>query len=221
VLNRNLSERPIEYQAPYLGRLSYQDYKEERNEQSIDMWKMPYWRAMPDGELKTALSEWARAFNADVDWVKDIALHILEGWHVNTGWRETLKWRLGREWLITIPNEDFDFHFAPWEFEREPWLAYKELLEESIHKKVLAYEKSSRELALSHDLVRAPRQYSQENFDWFVLHEFVGEFYPVIARRFSQHLDPVTVRKGVKTAAKLLRWQHLRAPQHKPTRKTR
>jgi hypothetical protein len=177
--------------------------------------KMSSWAALPaNSELKPALSLWADSFHADVDWVMDEALRILEGWHVNPGWRETLEWRPVRAWLVTIPTEDFEFQ--GWVPEIETWLAYSDRFK----KEFLEYEKHTRTRAESHGLVRARRQYSPENFNWFVLRQFAGESSGTIARNLSQHLDPVTVRKGIRTAAKLLQWKHLRAPQHKPPGKT-
>jgi hypothetical protein len=215
--DRALSKLSTKDQAVNLGELPYRDYKRVRNAQSIDMWKVPYWSALPDSELKSALSRWADSFHADIDWVKDEALRILEGWHVNPGWRETLDWRPVRAWLITIPVEEF--HPGCWAPQMETWLAYNE----SLKKKLLEYEKRVREMAESHGLVRAQRKYSPRNFDWFVLYQFAELSFHEIADKWAEKdakgLDESTVSKGVKAAVELLGWQHLRSPQKKPNRK--
>jgi hypothetical protein len=71
-------------------------------------------------------------------------------------------------------------------------------------------------------LVRARRKYSPDNLEWFVVYQFAGMSSKIIADRVvaeGNDVDESTVLKGIKAAAKLIGWNHLR--QSRQNRKTR
>jgi hypothetical protein len=70
-------------------------------------------------------------------------------------------------------------------------------------------EKETRELAESMGLVQAQRKYGPDNLEWFVLYQFAGMTSTAIADRYvtkGKTLDESKVLKGIKAAAKLIRW---------------
>jgi hypothetical protein len=88
-------------------------------------------------------------------------------------------------------------------------------------KKLSEYQAETRKLAESRGLVRTQRKYSTDNFDWFVLYQFAGWSSTKIAKRGYGEDPDSTVLKGIKTAARLIGWDHLRKPEVKRRGKIR
>ena len=187
----------------------------------------PYDALTTEGGLKSALAKWAAEFNAEAAWLKDGALRTLRDWYVAPDWRKSLRWHAIHGHSDTAPTgEAFEFRFMEWNTELFTWARYSELLRRLFEKTLLEYERKTRKLAESCGLVRATQKYSPDNFDWFVLYQFAGLSSTKIAADewSSEHsacLDNSTVRKGIKAAAKLIGWDHLRAPQRSRNRKIR
>jgi hypothetical protein len=185
----------------------------------------PYTLLADDGGLKAVLSKWAAEFNAETEGLMDGALRTLRCWYVAPEWRESLKWDTIQ--ASTSPpgiGRRFEFSFYGWETQLFTWAKYSELLRQSLKEKLLEYKKETGKLAESQGLVRARRKYSPENLEWFVLYQFAGMSSRKIADRCLRNgkgVDDSTVLKGVKAAAEMLGWEHLRAPRRHPNRKIR
>jgi len=77
------------------------------------------------------------------------------------------------------------------------------------------YRKASKKLAKKRKLIRAPRQYSAVNLDWFVLYQFAGRSSSEIGNRKPAMVR--TILAGIKAAAELLGWNQLRKiPRGRP-----
>jgi hypothetical protein len=111
-------------------------------------------------------------------------------------------------------GKTFEFSHTGWEVQALPWPAYAQWVRNSFEKRLVEYEKVTRALAESEGLVRARTKYSPDNFEWFVLHQFAGMSSTTIVVRYAEKdkvLEESTVLKGIKTAAKLIGWNQLRA----------
>lgn len=174
--------------------------------------------------LRDALRAWATTFNADALWFLDETLRTLRGWYVDPGWRAALKWNpiSGVSSTIAI-GEPFHFECEGWEMQLITWPAYSKSIGERFERKLAEYEAASRKLAESRGLIRVPHKYSTKNIDWFVLYQFAGLPSTEVARRdpSARSTDESTVLKGVKAAAKLLGWGHLRSATRTANRKIR
>jgi hypothetical protein len=197
-----------------------------RNDFDKALWgKFPYEALTDDGGLKSALSKWAAHFHAEAEWLMVGALRTLRGWYIAPDWRESLTWdpHHGRKDVPAIGNT-FEFCYSGWEVQLLSWPAYGRSLRQAFETKLLEYEKQTRELAESRGLVRARRKYSPDNLEWFVLYQFAGMTSKTIADRYAKEgraLDESTALKGIKAAAKLIGWNHLRQPRQPPNRKIR
>ncbi len=177
----------------------------------------PYERLTEDAKLtalKTELHKWAVRFNADsTGWLLDAALHTMRYWHVVPEWRDSLRWNLpfGR---VIAPVPAIAFECPGWEVQGLTFAEYREF----VNRRLVDYENKMRKMAESHGLIRAQRQYSQANFNWFVLYQFAGESSTRIAG-MSHHPrgDESTVLKSIKAIAGLIGWNALRKA---PNRKT-
>jgi hypothetical protein len=182
-----------------------------RNDFDKALWgKSPYDALTDDGGLKLALSKWADHFNAEAEWLIVGALRTLQSWYVAPDWRESLVWdpQHGRRDRPAV-GKTFEFCYPGWEVQLLTWQAYSRSLRRSFEKKLLMCEKETRELAQSMGLVQVQRKYSPDNFEWFVLYKFAGMTSKAIADRYiaqGKALDESTVLKGIKAAAKLIRW---------------
>jgi hypothetical protein len=189
-----------------------------RNDFDKALWgKSPYAALTDEGGLKLALSKWVAQFNAEAEWLMVGALRTLHGWYVAPDWRSSLAWdhHHGRRDVPAVGTA-FDFQYPGWEVQLLTWPAYSKSLRQSLEKKLLEYEKQTRELAESVGLVRAQRKYSPDNLEWFVLYQFAGMTSKTIADRYAGEgkvLDESTVLKGIKAAGKLIGWNHLRQPR--------
>lgn len=176
--------------------------------------------------LKSALAQWANKFNAGTNWFLDETLRTLRGWYVAPEWRDSLKWNpIGGVTSTLAMGKRFRFDCEGWEMQHLTWAAYSKSVRERFEQQLAEYEAASRTLAESKGLVRAPQKYSPSNFDWFVLYQFQGLSSTEIADRCSQEnesdIDPSSVLKGVKAAAKLVAWDCLRVRHGKRNRKIR
>jgi hypothetical protein len=189
-----------------------------RNDFDKALWgNSPFEALTEEGGLKSALSKWAAQFNAQAKWMMVGALRTLRGWYVAPDRRESLTWdsHHGRKEHPTI-GRAFEFCYQGWEVQLLTWPAYCQSLRQSFEKQLLEYERQTRELAESRGLVRARRKYSPDNFEWFVLYQFAGMTSKAIADRYARDgkvLEESTILKGIKTAAKLIAWNHLGQPR--------
>lgn len=189
-----------------------------RNDFEKALWgNSPLEALTEDGGLKSALLKWAVHFNAEAEWLVVGALRTLRGWYVAQDWRESLTWdpHHGRKEPPAMGGP-FEFCYKGWEVQLLTWSAYSQSLRQSFEKKLLEYEKKAREIAESLGLVRARRKYSPDNLEWFVLYQFAGMSSKTIADRHTREgkvVDESTVLKGIKAAAKLITWNHLRQPR--------
>jgi hypothetical protein len=168
---------------------------------------------LPEGLLKSALQNWAARFRATEDWFLDDALRTLRGWFVAPDWRDELRWHpIGSVIRLVAVGERFSFHCEGWEVQGFTWEYYSRSVRERFEQALREYETTTRKLAESHGLIRAPRKYSAANFEWFVLYQFAGLSSKQIADRITKDnpSDDSTVLKGVKAAAKLLAWAQVR-----------
>lgn len=182
----------------------------------------PYEALTEDGGLKSALAKWAAGFNAEAAWLKDDALRTLRGWYVAPDWRVSLRWNTihGHSGTLSI-GEAFQFGFHGWETELLTWARYSDSVRGDFEKALSEYERKTRKLAESCGLVRARRKHSPDNFAWFVLYQFAGQSITEIARGRAGADAHSTVVKGIKTAAQLIGWDHLRKPKIGRNRKIR
>lgn len=164
--------------------------------------------------LKSKLQNWAAMFHADsAAWLFDAALHTMRGWYLAPDWRNSLRWDLPLSRVITrIPA--IAFKVPGWQVQDITFTEYREF----VNHHLADYEKKMREQAESHGLIRARRQYSKSNFDWFVLYQLAGWSSKKIADECSSQrlkgLDESTVLKGVKAVADLIGWNELRSKTH-------
>jgi hypothetical protein len=176
-------------------------------------------------ELASALSVWAKRFNADVVWLTDQALRTLRGWYVAPDWRAALEWNsLSSFTGSRSTGERFEFQCEGWETELLTWSRYSESVRERFETQLTAYEKQTRKLAESCGLIRARRKFSPDNLDWFVLYQFAGLSSGEIADKWAakgKAVDESTVLKGIKVAAKLIEWKDLRSEKRQRSRKIR
>ena len=212
---------PLYCQLAKAGKLA----KEGNNFEKALWGDSPYEALTEDGGLKSALSKWAADFNAEAEWLIVGALRTLQGWHVSPDWRESLKWdaTLGRSETAAI-GEAFEFRYQGWEVRLLTWSAYSKSLRQRFEEKLLEYEKMTRQLSESRGLVPARRKYSPDNLEWFVLYQFAGMSSGDIVGCLAQkniHREESAVLKGVKAAAQLLSWEHLRKKKKKRNRKIR
>lgn len=153
------------------------------------------------------------------------ALRTLQGWYAAPDWRGTFVWdphHPRRERVVV--GRAFDFHYQGWEVQLLTWQAYSKSLRQSFEEQLLENEKQARELAESMGLIRARRQYSTDNLEWFALYQFAGLSSKEIADRYAAKgkvLQESAVLKGIKAAAKLVGWNQLRKPRQTRNRKTR
>jgi hypothetical protein len=179
---------------------------------------------LSSGNLKSALSKWATEFNAEAGWLLDGALRTLRFWHVAPEKRRLLAWYAMHPHLGTASTgEPFKFDCEGWETELLSWPIYRKSVRDRFEQKLLEYEHETRALAESCGLARAQRKYSPENLDWFVLYQFAGLSSTEIANRSERFnsVDQSTVLKGIKTAAKLIGWGHLRPQRGRRNRNIR
>jgi hypothetical protein len=171
----------------------------------------PYHELAQEGGLKAALSNWATTFNARPLWLLDGALRTLRVWYLAPDWLQSRRWVTYRASLSDCPvvEEDFQFEFFGWDPQLFRWEEYRRLLLDRFERALSIYEKQARRLALCSGLVRVPRKYSPENFEWFVLYQFAGMSSNKIVERWAakdQHVEASAVLKGIKAAAKLIGW---------------
>ena len=187
--------------------------------------RSPYQLLKHDGGLKAALTDWAAGYHADAEWLLDGALRTLRLWNASPEARARLEWYTAQTFsdrAADVPR--FEFSCAGWRTELTTWRAYRDAVRKDLEEKLLEYEKKSREFAESRGLIRAQRQYSPDNLEWFVLYQFAGLSSKKIADRHAAKRMPVddsTVLKGIKKAARLIGWEQLRGVRPVRDRKTR
>jgi hypothetical protein len=180
------------------------------------------WKVLPTNcELRTSLGKWATKVNANDPSLLHEALLTLRGWHGNPPWRADLRWHpiLPGRRRIAI-GEKFVFGCEGWDLTLRSWAEYSVWARRRFEEALSDYGTKTRKLAAKScpPLLLARRVYSQRNLEWFTLYQFAGLAPRTILERYaktSENLDQSTVSKGIKTAAKLLRWTCLR-----PAKKT-
>lgn len=203
---------------PLYSRLAESGYQVEEMAYS----RTPYALLTADYGLKEGLAKWAAEFNAESGWVLDDALRTMQAWLVTPQWRESLRWSPIPSSLSSASTGDaFRFEYQGWETQLLAWRVYSDSLRQQFENKLSEYERETRKLAEFCGLVRARQKYSPDNFEWFVLYQFAGRSSTEIARK-GYGADPdSTVLKGIKAAAKLIGWDHLRKPIVQRSRKIR
>jgi len=205
---------------PFYSQLAESGYKVARMAYS----SKPYAVLTEDRGLKAALRKWAAEFNAESGWLLDDALRTLQGWYVTPEWRKSLKWNtVYTHSPSASTGKPFHFQSEGWETQLLTWATYRESVSERFEVKLLEYERETRKLAESCGLVRAQQKHSPDNFDWFVLYQFAGRSATEIAKekykgKYVEDADSA-VLKGIKAAARLIGWDHLREPEIKRKRK--
>jgi hypothetical protein len=187
--------------------------------------KCPYEALTDEGGLKSALKKWAADVHAEADWLMVEALRTLRGWYVAPEWREALVWNSQhghRE--RPVVGKSFEFLSPGWEVQLLTWSAYSQSLRQDFKKRLVEYEKQTRELAESKGLLRAGHKYSPINLEWFVLYRFAGMTSGQIADRYAKEshtFEESTILKGIKAASKLIGWKPANGSRQKPNRKIR
>ena len=177
------------------------------------------------GGLKTAFSRWAARFNVTADWMVVGAFRTLHLWNRAPDLLESRRWDTLQVSHRRIEKSEicglFKFEYQRWDVTIQTWPVYGKALQRSFAEAPAAYERSSRQIAESHGLVRARRQHSPSNLEWFVLYQFAGLSsvqIAVKAVRKDEAPDASTVLKGVRAAQQLLGWKRLRLVHRDSTR---
>ena len=172
--------------------------------------------------LKSALDAWADTFNVTERWAKDEAVRTLWRWHCDPEWRKSLRWNPSCVPSSYPPTgEPFEFGCEGWETKHLTWSSFSESVRRRFEEKLREYGKKTRWHAESYGLVRSRRKYSRANFEWFVRYQFAGRSSTEIAKEGYGDDPDSTVLKGIKAAAKLIGWDHLREPKVRRKRKIR
>lgn len=183
-------------------------------------WTFETWCLHSDRENRLAplLRAWAAAFHAEEEWILEGALQTLWLWHEHPAWRAALDISGFRTFPAgeTLLNDDerrFRFEDPGWDPQWERWSDYCASLVGRWKSAVARYEKEMRALVASRGAVPARKRFSSRNFEWFVLYQLGGiSSVRILARYDDVEGDESTVLKGVKVAAALLQWGHLRQP---------
>jgi hypothetical protein len=194
-------------------------------------WTFATWQLQSDRDnrLSPILIGWAKAFNADETWILEGALSTLWLWHQDPTSRPDLNISGFRSYcgggesdsgesdrgesdsLTKDKERRFLFEDPGWDPEFQKWPQYRKSLREQFEGKVAAYEKRIRKLVESRGATRTHGRFNEVNFDWFVLYQLAGMSTTKILRTCKNlQGDESTIMKGVKMAAKLLRWDRLR-----------
>jgi hypothetical protein len=179
---------------------------------SFESWDDP---ASPN-RLKPLLMSWAKTFgSADEPWVLKGALETLSAWYQFPAWRQSLDVSrfclpVAQETLVNY--EKFTLAEAAWGPQWETWSIYSARVKARFKDELQAYEMRVRTLIESRGGQRARRRYSVNNLEWFVFYQICGMSSVQIENaRGGAKGDESTVLKGIKTAAELLSWNHLRS----------
>jgi hypothetical protein len=160
-------------------------------------------------QLKAALLEWARHFNAEENWIFEGAVSLLSHWHRYAESREALDVggflldSPGGWGLVNQAERQFHFLDSGWNPQFQTWAEYNKRVTERFKQELSEYEQKIRDLAEQRKGVRVQSRFSTENFRYFALCRF-RRMSP--ARIFEQlgGGDFSTVTKGIKAAAAML-----------------
>ena len=181
---------------------------------------IPLHTRVPDGPLKSKLEKWAQKFNASEGWFLDEILRTLHGWYVAPDWRESLRTNpIGTPIALMGDGEPLCFSFEHFDPQLLPEPDYRRKAREGFEQKLSEHIAAGRKRAESFGLIRAPRQYSSDDLDFFVLYQFVGMSSTQIADCDSSEDPPEesAILKRVRVAARLLGWSQLRnVPRGRP-----
>jgi hypothetical protein len=182
--------------------------------------KLPTWILVQShpSQLKAALLQWARKFNAEEDWILEEALKLLWHWHRYPKMREELD--VGdflldspATWgLVTEAERQFHFQDAGWNPQFQTWAEYNKRVSVRIKQELREYQQKIRDLAEHRRGVRVQSRYSTEDFRYFALYRFAGMSAAGIFKRLELNGDYSAVTKGMKAAAKILQMSHGRKP---------
>jgi len=185
----------------------------------------PYELLTEDGGLKSALRKWAAKHHAECGWLLDGALRTLQLWYAAPEARESLQWNtLHGHSDLPATGAAFEFRCQGWPTQVLTWAAYLKSVGQQFKEKLAEYENNTRQLAESRGLLLARRQHSPANLEWFVLYQFAGMSSKRIADDCARHgkvIADSAVLKGIKVAARLIAWNHLRSRGQVRDRKTR
>lgn len=175
-------------------------------------------------KLKVVFDVWARQFHVTEKWAKDGAIQTMGHWHRLPKARKSLEWNpfYTHLCIASAIGDPFEFRFQGWKTQQYSWPWYRKVIREKFETKLDEYEQQTRQRAESIGLVRSPRTFRPAHFEYFALHQFYGLSSGKIADRCGKDdpdgVDPSTILKGIKTAAVLLDWKHLRPTRNRKTR---
>jgi hypothetical protein len=189
--------------------------------------------------LRESFRQWADQFKVP-NWLRSEAIKALRLWRMNPQAHASLAWELPQVIRSVERADPFEMHLRGWDFELQPWAAYKEFARKKFEEQLSAYEISARAGALKAPkpktsteitatkepsmadlramfpgqladpapaipwkLKPVQRTFSPRNFEWFVLHELAGKSLLEISA-LDPDIDLTTLKKGIKTAARLL-----------------
>jgi len=206
----------------------YQRQAEQGETLDDILWHTAPYRLLKKGELKRALSRWAKQFNAsDAEWLLDVALRTLFRWNGVREFKEERSWaHPGKVLSFTTASigQHFKFDFMGWETQLYSWGYYCNLAREHFEKRLVQYRKETVKVAKAAGLVPAQSKYAECNFEWFALHQFMGLSQSQIVSRIATSdmdatADESTVRKGIQAVVKLTGWKTIRSSRKVRNRK--
>lgn len=203
-----------DFKSLFFGDSPFERLKEQSSKRGLGNGQRltkPWKDLLAGGRLVTALYKWAVDFDALCPWLLDDALRTLYDWRVNPQGRKSLHWHQqhgSRSRPLQV--DTFTFECPGWSPLHVAWPAYKAWLEARLQESISLYEQKMRKHAESAGLVPVRRNYSPDNFEWFVLKQFCGMTSTQIAKRPQSHnSDAPTILKGIKTVRTMIGWEQL------------
>jgi len=181
---------------------------------TFDTWQL---NSDPERRLTPCLLAWAAKFNAaEETWILEGALQTLWFWHGHSEWRESLDTygfhaSCAVNTLSGGAESLFQFRHPGWDPQFQRWPSFRASIRRRFQSELKIYEQRLRSLVESQGAVRARSRFTSENFAWFALYQLGGMSTGRILKQYRDlEGDESTILKGVKTAANLLQWKHIR-----------
>jgi len=181
-------------------------------------WSFETWQhhPAPDSQFTESLLGWARSFHAEETWILDGALQTLWKWHRDQTSRESLDIGGFRavccvDTLSSDEDRQFTFKHLGWDPQFERWARFRNAVTKEFQTYLNHYHQRLSSRMESQGALRARRQFSVDNFEWFALYQLGGmSASRILESRLDQKHDESTIMKGVNTAAGLLQWKNPR-----------
>jgi hypothetical protein len=181
-------------------------------------WTLETWQLQSDRDqqLTPCLIAWAKAFHVEETWILEGALQTLWLWSRDPELRASLDIGGFRPYCCvdTLISEEemlFTFESDGWDPQFQRWDIFRKSIKEEFQRQLDAYEQRLRSLLESQGAVRARQRYSPNHFAWFALYQLGGlSTVRILQQRPDLKGDASTILKGVKTAACLMQWKHIR-----------